>query len=286
MKKTWIILLSILLLISTIVSSVAFAGGLFSPEGGGSSYSDDSGYTGDTGSSYNGDGYDDLPWGYDDLPWDWEEGNSSSSVVTQGNGSASGNYGSVSGNYDNTSDDYDSASGDYASDTSSFSPIPVIVPYGSVPSGDVKYTEGENNGEVVIKSSSATQSLDWYGVGYDLINENKNLSVYDINTGVRWSATYINGSNHADVIPATANDSATLSANNITGSYVRRPVLVTIAGSTYAGSLYAVGHGSTSYCKHFKGVMCIHFTGSQTHGSQKVDKDHQSAIQDALAYGK
>ena len=67
---------------------------------------------------------------------------------------------------------------------------------------------------------------------------------------------------------------------------MRRPVLVTINGVQYAGSMYAVGHGETSYCSYFKGVMCIHFTGSQTHGSQKVDADHQNAIKDALQYGK
>lgn len=148
-------------------------------------------------------------------------------------------------------------------------------------------TEGTTQQQTTPETttSGGTQTLDWYSVGYDLINKYKNIKIYDINAGISWSATYINGKNHADIIPASQADAEKLEKNNITGSYVRRPVLVTINGTQYAGSMYAVGHGETSYCKYFKGVMCIHFTGSQTHGSKKVDSDHQSAIQDALTYG-
>ncbi len=132
--------------------------------------------------------------------------------------------------------------------------------------------------------SGGIQSLDWFGVGFDLINQHKSVQILDINTGVNWSATYINGKNHADIIPASAADAETIARNSITGSYVRRPVVVTINGTRYAGSMYAIGHGETSYCNYFKGVMCIHFTGSQTHGSKQVDTDHQTAINEALKY--
>lgn len=121
-------------------------------------------------------------------------------------------------------------------------------------------------------------SLDWFANGYTLINAYPNVSIYDCNTGVTWNAKYINGKNHADVIPASATDAALLTAYSITGSYVRRPVIVTINGAKYAGSMYAVGHGTTSYCSWFSGVMCVHFTGSKTHTSGKVDTDHQNAI--------
>lgn len=121
-------------------------------------------------------------------------------------------------------------------------------------------------------------SLDWFANGYTLINAYPNVSIYDCNTGVTWNAKYINGKNHADVIPASATDAALLTAYSITGSYVRRPVIVTINGVKYAGSMYAVGHGTTSYCSWFSGVMCVHFTGSKTHTSGKVDADHQTAI--------
>lgn len=141
----------------------------------------------------------------------------------------------------------------------------------------------ENNATL---PSGTTKTLDWFGSkGQDLLAANPNLTIYDVNSGVTWNAKYINGKNHADVIPASASDASKLTAGNITGSYVRRPVVVSVNGEKYAGSMYAVGHGDTSYCDYFKGVMCIHFTGSMTHGSSKVDSDHQDAIQSALTSG-
>ena len=125
-------------------------------------------------------------------------------------------------------------------------------------------------------------SLDWFADGYTLINAFPNISVYDCNTGETWNAKYINGKNHADVIPASATDAQLLTAYSITGSYVRRPCIITINGTKYAGSMYAVGHGTTNYCSWFSGVMCIHFTGSKTHTSGRVDADHQKAIQSVL----
>ncbi len=125
-------------------------------------------------------------------------------------------------------------------------------------------------------------SLDWFADGYTLINAFPHISVYDCNTGVTWNAKYINGKNHADVIPASATDAQLLTAYSITGSYVRRPCIITINGTKYAGSMYAVGHGTTNYCSWFSGVMCIHFTGSKTHTSGRVDADHQKAIQSVL----
>ena len=127
------------------------------------------------------------------------------------------------------------------------------------------------------------QELKWFNTGYNLMNSiSGSFSILDCNTGVTWNAKYINGKNHADVIPASATDAQLLTAYSITGSYVRRPCIITINGTKYAGSMYAVGHGTTNYCSWFSGVMCIHFTGSKTHTSGRVDADHQKAIQSVL----
>lgn len=134
-------------------------------------------------------------------------------------------------------------------------------------------------------SSGTTTKLEWFDYGYNLINQYPNVSIYDLNSGVTWNAKYINGRNHADVVPASQTDANKLVAYNITGDWHRRPVIVTINGSKFAGSMYAVGHGTTNYVSWFSGVMCIHFTGSMTHGSDKVDEDHQAAIDDALNSG-
>ena len=132
---------------------------------------------------------------------------------------------------------------------------------------------------------SGVQTLDWFNGGASLLSKNKSIKIYDTKTGTSWSAKYINGANHADIIPASSSDATLLKNKKIIGSYERRPVVVTIAGTQYAGSMYAVGHGSTNYCSYFKGVMCIHFTGSKTHGTKKVDTAHQNAITEAMKAG-
>ena len=158
---------------------------------------------------------------------------------------------------------------------------PVVSPITSPTIYETESMRATETSQVKMASSKPV-SLDWFSTGQSLIKQNQNISIYDLNTGVVWNAKYINGSNHADVIPASANDTKKITSSKITGSYIRRPVIVTIAGTEYAGSMYAVGHGETSYCDHFDGVMCLHFTGSQTHGTKRVDEDHQNAIQVAL----
>ena len=128
----------------------------------------------------------------------------------------------------------------------------------------------------------APQALDWFRQGHALVQKQTSMTVYDISTGVTWKATYINGHNHADIIPASPADAKTIANNAITGNAARRPVIATIGGVPYAGSVYAVAHGKTNYSSYFKGVMCIHFTGSKTHGTGRVDTGHQNAILAAL----
>jgi len=137
--------------------------------------------------------------------------------------------------------------------------------------------------QTAIPKSSRIKLLDWFKEGYNLLSRNRNISIYDIKTGVTWNARYINGKNHADIIPASASDAKTIETKKIQGSYVRRPVIATIAGEKYAGSMYAVAHGETNYCNYFAGVMCLHFTGSKTHGTGNVDADHQKAIGTAMS---
>ena len=164
-----------------------------------------------------------------------------------------------------------------------------VIPGANGPITDPSQIPAITGQEQAKPSSSSVQTgvqtLDWFSGGASLLNSNKSIKIYDTKTGTSWNAKYINGANHADVIPASQSDATLIKNKKITGSYERRPVVVTIAGTQYAGSMYAVGHGSTSYCSYFKGVMCIHFTGSKTHGTKKVDTAHQNAIAEALKVG-
>ena len=68
-------------------------------------------------------------------------------------------------------------------------------------------------------------------------------------------------------------------------NYQRRSILVTIGSHSYAASMYGVPHnaseGNTIQNNNYNGQFCIHFTNSSTHGTKKVDSDHQKAIQTA-----
>ena len=92
------------------------------------------------------------------------------------------------------------------------------------------------------------------------------------------------GYDHADVEPLTAYDTQQMyRIYNYTWSWTRRAVYVTIDGITLAASINGMPHPSDYLVgNNMDGHTCIHFLNSKTHGSQKVDADHQAAVQKAL----
>ena len=63
-------------------------------------------------------------------------------------------------------------------------------------------------------------------------------------------------------------------------------VTVLDGGKKYAASMNCMNHGECNIKdNNFNGHFCIHFTNSRTHGSNKVDSDHQSAINTAYSRG-
>lgn len=286
MRKTWISLLSMSLML-VLLCSAALAS---APHPG---------MSGDVGGQYASQISDGLQGNYTSSGYDGVTGSSSgfqSSLFTQG--------GKLPDDVDRNnifkmtypgSEDLSGASSESSGFGSWGDQVTAgeeadVVGYadGETPPVVADETTQQTNNTVsdVTLPSGTTKTLDWFGAqGQALLTANPSLTIYDVTSGVTWSAKYINGKNHADIIPASAVEASKLTTANIIGSYVRRPVIVSVNGEKYAGSMYAVGHGETSYCDYFKGVMCIHFTGSMTHGSAKVDDDHQSAIQSALTSG-
>ena len=137
------------------------------------------------------------------------------------------------------------------------------------------------------------EKVDWYTGGInELWKRGDNYKVYDVKTGIVWWAHRWAGGSHVDAEPLTAADTARLCKTyGVTTSqeikdknlYERRPLLVTIGTRTFACSMYGVPHnypeGDTISNNDFRGQVCIHFTNSKTHNSNKVDKDHEAAIQ-------
>ena len=137
------------------------------------------------------------------------------------------------------------------------------------------------------------EKIDWYTGGInDLWPRGSNYKVYDVKTGIVWWAHRWAGGLHVDAEPLTAADTARLckcygvtTAQQIADKdlYERRPLLVTIGTRTFACSLYGVPHnypeGDTISDNDFRGQLCIHFTNSRIHNSNKVDSGHEAAIQ-------
>ena len=109
-------------------------------------------------------------------------------------------------------------------------------------------------------------------------------TITDVETGLAWREQRRGGTNHADVQPLTAADTAALKqAYGGTWSWTRRAIFVTINGVNYAASMNGMPHGSGAIKdNNFNGHHCIHFTNSRTHGSNRVCQLHQAAIQKAL----
>ena len=129
------------------------------------------------------------------------------------------------------------------------------------------------------------KEMDWWTSGIqEIFSRGSTATVTDVETGLAWREQRQGGTNHADVQPLTAEDTAALKmAYGGTWSWTRRPIFVTIDGVNYAASMNGMPHGGGSITSNnFKGHHCIHFTNSRTHGSNRVCQLHQAAIQLAL----
>lgn len=112
-------------------------------------------------------------------------------------------------------------------------------------------------------------------------------TVIDTRTGMSFNVHRKGGTNHADVEPLTADDTAIMKQIRGSWSWDRRPLVIIIDGQMIAASWNGMPHGQEDIGdNNFAGHFCIHFTNSRTHSSNKVDKLHQNAIQEALGYGQ
>ena len=139
-------------------------------------------------------------------------------------------------------------------------------------------------GEDAGKDAPETEKLAWFG-SEDVIPKGTTVTIKDCRTGKTFTAVRWSGSNHMDTEPASKADTATL--KEIYGgswSWRRRPILVKNNGHVYAASMNGMPHGTSTIDNGFDGHFCVHFSGSKTHGTDRVDEDHQSAVAAALKY--
>ena len=118
-------------------------------------------------------------------------------------------------------------------------------------------------------SGLVTESLDWFsGHNASVIPKGATFYVKDCKTGEVFTCKRWSGGYHLDAEPKTN----------------RRAVLVYYRGHAYAASMNGMPHGTQTIMDNdFEGQFCIHFLNSTTHGSKKVDSDHQSCVKKALS---
>ena len=142
--------------------------------------------------------------------------------------------------------------------------------------------------ESAVASASSgkitTERLDWFNGGKYVIPNGAVFQIKDVSTGLIFSARRQSGGNHMDAEPLTAEDTAILKKiNGGTFSWRRRAVLVKYNGHVYAASIYSEPHGTNTILdNNFDGQFCLHFYGSKTHGTDRVDADHQRCVEQAM----
>lgn len=147
--------------------------------------------------------------------------------------------------------------------------------------------------EITGKSTASSSGgkvyeMDWWTSNISNIFAKQSYAVVtDVETGISFRVYRSGGTNHADVQPETAADSAAMKkAFGGNWSWNRRAIWVSIGGKRYAASMNGMPHGDGEIQGNdFNGHFCIHFTNSRTHGTNQICPDHQAMIQQALAVG-
>ena len=110
--------------------------------------------------------------------------------------------------------------------------------------------------------------------------------LYDVDTGIKLRIKRMGGSNHADVEPATKADTTKL--KQIAGgkfSWTCHAGILMANGQYVACSYNTMPHGDQTIKDNgYDGQFCLHMVGSKTHGSDKVNPNHQACIDKAYKW--
>lgn len=161
-----------------------------------------------------------------------------------------------------------------------------------------------------VSKGGKAELLSWFGGAENVFSIGSVAKVIDVDTGISFSVKRTYGYNHADVETMTAGDTETL--KKIAGGFnwTRRAIIVEVNGRRLAASMAPMphagldskpanaqvsgrsgGYGTGDNLDTVKGNAMdghfdIHFYNSRTHGSNKVDSNHQAMVQKAYRSGK
>lgn len=159
-------------------------------------------------------------------------------------------------------------------------------------------------------STGKVELLDWWTEASKIFKIGMTAKVTDVRTGKTFNIVRTYGGNHADCEAETAEDSKKIKEIWGGWSWSRRPVVIEVSGRKIAASIAAMPHAGVDKSPANKtissrsggygrganldkiknngmsGVIDVHFLNSRTHGTNRVDKNHQAAVKEAAKNGK
>jgi hypothetical protein len=105
------------------------------------------------------------------------------------------------------------------------------------------------------------------------------FTVVDQETGLKFKVQRRAGSRHADVQPLSADDTRIMKKiYNGKWSWKRRAIIVVKGKKRIAASMHGMPHGAGALKNNFPGHFCIHFYGSTTHRTNRMDFSHKLMV--------
>lgn len=131
------------------------------------------------------------------------------------------------------------------------------------------------------------QLVNW-NKGNKLFSKGDYVQIYDIKSGLTIRVRRLGGTNHAELEPATAEDTdKMLKMGGGQFSWDSRPVILCVGGKYLAAAINTMPHGDESIKdNNFDGQFCLHLVGSKTHGSNVENTNHQAAIASAFKWAQ
>lgn len=162
-------------------------------------------------------------------------------------------------------------------------PYPIFSDYTNITSANMQEINDfyETEYRLYYNSQAIVDNLNWFDSVNGLFERYKDTRVIDIQSGLIYYVQRVGGYNHADVEPIDKENIAIF--KQIYGgewSWTRRPVFVELADNYFVcASINGYPHGQQHLDSGLGGHTCIHFLMSRTHGTDRVDEAHQSAVE-------
>lgn len=141
---------------------------------------------------------------------------------------------------------------------------------------DVIYAEEDNKED--FSFGYDVQLLPWIEAD-KVVPKYSKFTILDIESKKIFHVQRRAGSQHADVQPLTKEDTKILKEiYHGKWSWKRRAIIVIANDQWVAASMHGMPHGAGALSNNFPGHFCVHFLGSTTHKSDKMDKSHMLMV--------